>query len=231
MSGVGVALSRPDRGVSLGRLGALWGLGFSVALGTRLVQVETEPPGGGVIVGAAFAALYVTPFALVVYALRSGDTRFQIAVWTAAGVTGLALSFSSLTGMTLILLPAVGLLLAGAWLRRRHGQRHLSKRHLVLSIGLIGAAIASGFALISFPREACWALHRFGGGRVEWRQLPEGLAEIPAAPVGDSTVVEVRCRSTSSPVGAGVAIGVWLLAGTGAAAVRRIDAREEVAGT
>lgn len=148
MSGAGVALPRPDRGASLGRLGAIWGLAFSVALGARLIQVQTERPGGGVIAGLAFATLYVTPFALAAYALRSGDPRFQIAVWAAAGVIGLALSFSSLAGVTLFLLPAAGLLLAGAWLRHRGEPRHLSMRHLVLCIGLIGAAVASGFALL-----------------------------------------------------------------------------------
>lgn len=181
MSGAGVTLPRLDRGASLGRLGAIWGLAFSVALGARLIQVQSERPGIEVVVGVAFAALYVTPFALALYAARSGDPRFQIAVWTAAGVAGLALALSSLAGLTLVLLPASGLLLVGAWLRHPKERRYLSMRHVVLSMGLIGAAVASGFALIG----------------------------------------------SFSPRGAGLALGVWLLAGTGAVAVRRIDARKE----
>ena len=198
---------REPRARRLALGGALWGVAASMVLGGFLFAGE-EPRTGETLTGdAAQLFLYLAPFILSLLALRLEEPACRAGLWGGCGLLALIASFTSFSGVTLLLLPAGVLLLVAAG-RLRASVLSTSR---AIAIGLAVATVLTGIgaALALFVREdpRCWT--RTGTGA--WNPAPV-RGDFDLVLEGEAT--EGVCKSDVATAGeAGLSAGIWVGAG------------------
>ena len=200
-------------GGSWGTLSALFLVGMRVA-NTEPPQFRAEWPG---IV--AFLALYLTPFALSLLALR-WQKAARAGVWLAAGIVALLASRTALSGVSLVFVPAAPFLVIAAvitFIRARHKPALTGGLALILLLAVIAAGM---LVLISTPGQGrCWQLVNSSDGPARWERTPYSQQHTIEA---DSPVVTVTCTSDIiTPLEGAAALGLLAAGSAGAIYLER----------
>ncbi len=162
-----------------GRRAAIIGglLGLIPALGLGILRVVNDEPfqfkeqlAGDVV----FALILVSPFLLALVAAKISNPAARGALLLALGILSLVAVFSTLSGVTVVLLPACIALFIAAVRSLKGAGGQMVWAPLFLIPGLLGAA-AIGFGFfalfgIQADEPRCWSLTEVEG-REEWKTL------------------------------------------------------------
>lgn len=129
-------------------IGGIVGLLPSLVLGTLLFVNQEPGESESQIFGkTVFAIFYVSPYLMALMLSRTRDPATRGALVLTVALLSMGASFTSVAGITFILLPATFILLVGAARSLRHsGQRILPLAGLFFA-GLMGA-VAIGFSFV-----------------------------------------------------------------------------------
>ncbi len=197
----------PARPLAFGTLGAVLGLGGALVI-TAVAVVALGPEAPSERLGfLGLAAVFAGPFALALFA-RSRSGWLRAGVWVGAGILGLGMSFTSMTGVTLLLVPAALLLMFAGIREWKEGAGRL--RPVLPMLAVVGIAAISFLAMFLLPTPGCWELHR-AGTTMWWVNQPArpSIELRPGEELG-------RCSSdTVTLPEAGLSAGVWVLGASG----------------
>ena len=179
---------QPGQGSAL--YGGMWGLAVAVVLGV-LRALNSDPPvlQTEAFGTAVFTLVYAAPYLLAIAASRVSDRGTRGSLLLPLALVSLVATFSAFSGVTLLLLPATLMMLAGSVLSLNRSGRWA--RNLGISLlGLIGAAaiVLSFFALFILGDDdrRCWALTEVEGGGQRWvsfePQGPPGTLRLTSGP-------------------------------------------------
>jgi hypothetical protein len=229
----------------LALLGSAWGLACALYIAQfRFRSDQANEPLSGGLANTAFAAAYVGPFALALLA-QALPPAYRAAVWAAVALLALALSVSAFSGVTLLLVPAVPVLLLAALIAALAGPRVSGIAARASKLPWWGAPLAAagvialGVAAWSLPvlgeESRCGPLVRGADGRTTWQptqrgptveRLPGGGGQASAS--GSVTVdaanrgqVGFSCGGWTPPYKSAVSLALWTVPVAGLLAVRR----------
>ena len=129
-------------------------IGLIPALGLSILRTVNHPSGWELLPGnTVFGLIYISPYLVAIYASRPQSISAQAPLLLAAATLSFIASFSALSGVSIVLLPAT-VLLAIAAIRTSRASDSSSIRKVVSSLGTIvaDALIVSSF-LALFLRE------------------------------------------------------------------------------
>ena len=129
-------------------------IGLIPALGLSILRTVNHPSGWELLPGnTVFGLIYISPYLVAIYASRLQSISAQAPLLLAAATLSFIASFSALSGVSIVLLPAT-VLLAIAAIRTSRASDSSSIRKVVSSLGTIvaDALIVSSF-LALFLRE------------------------------------------------------------------------------
>lgn len=198
-------------GRSLALAGGLWGAASAIFLGGLRFALGDEPRTGEEIPGdIAFLLVYLMPFGLSLVALRLNSPVPQVAIWLAGAILGILASLSSFSGVTLILLPAVFLLLLAAWRTSRSPEFRMAWPIFAVVSGVVVVGILSFLLLFTQEDSRCWVLVRSGGQEV-WEERPYSNT----ISLGPNDLGSTCTSNIISPTEAVLSLGVWGIAALG----------------
>ena len=137
-------------GTDSARGGAQVGLGMALVYAAILVLTQATREETGVVVGIAFAVCYIAPFAFALLAIPIPDVNRRLAVLVAVTAMSLLLAFTSLAGVTLLLLIPTGMLWLGVWRTHRESRCRPRVLPVATSAVLVAAGVASPVLLFRF---------------------------------------------------------------------------------
>ena len=136
--------------------------------------LNSEPPQAAAQVAGhiAFTLVYASPYLLALMASRARDPGVRGGLLAALGLLSLVASFSSLSLVTVVLLPATFVLWFAAGRSLAASDRPLLTSVPAAAVGLLMAAtVGFGFfALfgIQDPEARCWVLYQGADGQPRW---------------------------------------------------------------
>ena len=185
--------SAAGRGAGAAVAGAVAGLVPAIALGGLRFLLAEEPEYAEQIAGnAAFALVYASPYLLTLMASREKRPAVRGGLLAALGMLSLAASFSSMSLVTIVLLPTTFVILFAAARSLTASVRPLA---VTLASAIAGLAVAatvglSFFALfgIQDPEARCWVSTQGADGQSVWESRPNtgGPGTLGAGPLRGS---------------------------------------------
>ena len=179
------------RGRNITLIGGIVGLVAALGLGS-LRFINSEPPEmrAQVFGNLVFALVYATPYLIAIGLSRLRHPGTRGALLLPVALLSFVASFSTFSGVTVLLLPATVLLFVGALRSLLGSDQRLLQTIGRMSLGIVGVAfvVVSFLALMAFsPDESrCWNLVSQPGGQAEWQAVkPQGTSnslEISAGP-------------------------------------------------
>ena len=164
-----------------------------------------------------FAIIFASPYILAVYAWTLSTNRARAPLLLSAAVLSFIFSFSALSGVTLLLLPAAMVLGIAAFLTfRASGFGLIRKGLLFLPAIASGLIIVTAFlALYRSDDARCWRFWEYADGGAVWSGVPvpaggadgpHTLTPLPEGAVGGG----VNCTSDIiTPFEALAGLGIW----------------------
>lgn len=165
------------RGTRAAVVGAAAGLVPAIVIGSLRFLLADEPQYAEQLAGnAAFVLVYASPYLLTLIASRERRPAVRGGLLAALGMLSFAASFSSMSMVTIALLPATFVILFAAARSLTASVRPLATILLAVTAGLAVAATVglSFFALfgVQDPEVRCWVLTRGADGQSVWESRP-----------------------------------------------------------
>ena len=175
--GTGETGSTAGRGTRAAVVGAVAGLVPAIVIGSLRFLLADEPQHAEQLGGnAAFVLVYASPYLLTLIASREQSPAVRGGLLAALGILSFAASFSSMSLVTIALLPATFVIWFAAARSLTASVRPLAATLLAAIAGLAVAATVglSFFALfgIQDPEVRCWVLTRDADGQSVWESRP-----------------------------------------------------------
>ena len=185
----------------LAMVGAFLGLAPAAVLGVVRAANASDPLSAeALLADAVFTLIYLTPYLVAIYAWRTKRATARAVLLLAATIASLVETFSAISGISLVLLPATIVLLIATILAFRGTGGGVAWK-AAFALGAIGAAafIVASFMVLFLRDDArCWQLTRYDDGRTEWQSiavpLPGAGISVDPAPE-NATIREARCSS------------------------------------
>lgn len=205
-------------------IGGVIGLASALGLGSfRFINSEPPQWRAQIFGNLVFASIYATPYLITILLSRVRDSETRGALLLPLALLSLVASFSTFSGVTLVLLPATIMLFIGATQSLRTASRTPLRTLGLSCIGLISvAAIAfSFFALFVLDEDEprCWALKITDSGVEQWQSIERQGGPNTMIMYGDHQTRRTLCTSdiiTNQEAGLAIgmlAAGVVVLAG------------------
>jgi hypothetical protein len=233
---------------ALALVGNAWGMACALYIAQFRFRSDqpSEPLSGG-LANTAFAAAYVGPFVVALLA-QALPPAYRAAAWFAVALLALALSVSAFSGVTLLIVPAVPVLLLAALITALAGpsgaarptDARRSSRLPVWGAPLVAAGVvALGVAAWSLPvlgeESRCGPLIRSADGRTTWQPTQPGPAvqRLPGgggqASAGGSVTIDAAnrgqvgfsCGGWTPPYKSVLSLALWIVPVAALLAVRR----------
>ena len=169
--------STAGRGTRAAVVGAVSGLVPAIVIGSLRFLLADEPQYAEQLAGnAVFVLVYASPYLLTLIASREQRPAVRGGLLATLGILSFAASFSSLSLVTIALLPATFVIWFAAARSLTASVRPLATTLLAAIAGLVVAATVglSFFALfgIQDPEVRCWVLTRGADGQSFWESRP-----------------------------------------------------------
>lgn len=168
------------RGTHAAKVGGILGIVPAAALGVLGFALSEEPETFPQLTGhIAFTLVYLAPYALVLIAGSASNPGVRGGLLLALGLLSLAGSFTSLSAVTLVFLPAT-LVIWVAAVRSLSAARPLPTAALPALTGLaagllIAATVGFSFYSLLLVQDAeprCWSQTRGPDGQSRWESRP-----------------------------------------------------------
>ncbi len=164
-----------------------------------------------------FAIIFASPYIVAVCAWKLNTDRARAPLLLSAAVLSLTVSFSALSGVTLLLLPATIVLGIAAFQTFKAPGLGLTRKGLLVLLAIASSLtiVAAFLALYTGDDARCWRFLEYADGRTVWSSIsvPAGGADGPHTlpPLSEGAVGSgVNCTSdiiTSSEALFG--LGIW----------------------
>ena len=216
------------RGIGAARIGAIAGLVPAIGLGVLRV-LNLEPPEAiEQLAGTlALVLVYGSPYVLTLMACRVPDSATRGGLLVSLGLLSLVASFSSLSLVTVALLPATALIWLGAVRSLSCSGRPLHAALPMATVGLfIAGLVGFGFfalLLMQDPESRCWVLAADESGQYHWESRPNvgGPGELSSGNLGwgvrrSSCTSDVITNAEAAMASVSVAVALlfmWMLCG------------------
>ena len=163
----------------------------AVGLGSLPFLLAEGPESAAQIAGnIAFSLVYASPYLLALIASRARDPGVRGGLLAAVGLLSLAASFSSMSLVTVVFLPATFVIWFAAARSIAASGRPLATSVPAAAAGLlIAAAVGLGFFITVFgiqdAEARCWALYQGSDGQTRWESRPNvgGPGTLNAGPL------------------------------------------------
>ena len=191
MTAIGNTSAIEGRGTRAAVLGTVIGLVPAIVLGSLPFLLAEEPVVREQLAGnAVFALVYTSPYLLTLMASMERRPGVRGGLLTAFGILSLAACFSSMSLVSMALLPATFVIFFAAARSLAVSVRPLATTLLALLAGLLVAAAVglSFFALffgIEDPEARCWVLTTGTDGQPVWESRPNtgGAGSLGVGPL------------------------------------------------
>ena len=164
------------RGRNITLMGGIVGLAAALGLGS-LRFINSEPPEmrAQVFGNLVFALVYATPYLIAIGLSRVHHPGTRGALLMPVALLSFVASFSTFSGVTVLLLPATVLLFVSALRSLLGSAQRLLRTIGRMSLGMVGVVfvVISFLVLLVFsPDESrCWNLVAQPGGQAEWQAV------------------------------------------------------------
>ena len=165
------------RGTRAALIGAVVGLVPAVGLGSlRVLNGEAPAVAAQVAGNIAFTLVYASPYLLALMASRARDPGVRGGLLAALGLLSLVASFSSMSLVTVVLLPATFVLWFAAGRSLVASGRPMATSVPAAVVGLLLAAtVGLGFFTlwgVQDDEARCWVLYEGSDGQTRWESRP-----------------------------------------------------------
>ena len=165
------------RGQRAGVVAGVLGLVPAVGLGSlRFVLAEEPEAQAQVAGGVAFSLAYMSPYLVTIAISRTHDPAVRGALLLALGLLSMVASFSSLAGVTVVLLPATVAIFVASVKSLRVADHAVGRAAPTFLAGLVGVAVIglSFYAMLGLQADEarCWALTQGSDGQEAWLAQP-----------------------------------------------------------
>ena len=189
---MGATSSPVGRGTRAAVVGAVLGLVPAMVIGSLRFLLAEEPERAEQLASnTVFALVYASPYLLTIIASKERRPGVRGGLLAAFGILSFLASFSSLAGVTIVLLPATFIIWFAAARSLTASVRPLATTLLAAIAGLAVAATVglSFFALygIQDPDVRCWVLSHGADGQSIWESRPNvgGPGRLNPGPLSD----------------------------------------------
>ena len=220
--------TRPTRGARAAAIGAVLGLVPAAGLGFLVFFNSDGPPGTGIVGALSLALVYASPYVVVLMISRVRSASARGGLLAPIGVLSLAASFSSMSLVTVVFLPATFFILLASARSLTAAARPLITI-LPAAVGgvIVAAAIVSGFfALLLFQddQDRCWVLLRDLNGHLRWESVPNvaGPGGLSPGPISGPSIRSICTSDIITPTEAAMSAGLVVSALLGALLLSRL---------
>ena len=176
--GTGDTGSTAGRGTRAAVVGAVAGLVPAIVIGSLRFILADEPQHAEQLAGnAVFVLVYASPYLLTLMASQEKRPAVRGGLLAALGILSFAASFSSMSLVTIALLPATFVIWFAAARSLTAAVRPLAMTLLAAIAGLaVAATVGLSFFVLVFgiqdPEVRCWVLTRGADGQSVWESRP-----------------------------------------------------------
>ena len=181
------------RGQRAAVVAGLLGLVPAASLGALRFVLGEQPVVQAQVAGSlAFSLVYMSPYLVTLAVSRAHHPAMRGALLLALGLLSMVASFSSLAGVTVVLLPATVAIFVASVKSIRVADHAVGRGAPSLLAGLVGVAVIglSFYALFGLQADEarCWALTRGANGQETWHATPNlgGPNELALSATGPS---------------------------------------------
>ena len=175
------------RGTRAAVVGAVMGLVPAMVLGSlRFLLADGPERIEGIVGNIVFGLVYASPYLLTLIVSREKSPAVRGGLLVALGLLSFVASFSSLSLVTIVLLPATFVIWFAAVRSLTVSVRPLATTALATLAGLVFAAtVGFGFFVlfgIEEDQARCWVLFQGPDGRYEWESRPNVGGPVGLSP-------------------------------------------------
>ena len=217
----------PSRGARAAGIGAVLGLVPATGLGLLRFFGADGPPGVEVVGALSLGLVYASPYlaALMFSKVRSASARGGLLA--PIGLLSLAASFSSMSLVTVVFLPATFFIWLAAARSLTASASPLPILPAAAGGAVVAAAIVSGFfalLLIQEDEDRCWVLLQDLNGHRRWESVPNvaGPGGLSPGPISGPSVRSLCTSDVITTTEAAMSIGLLALALLGTLLLSRL---------
>ena len=224
------------RGARAASVGAALGLVPATGLGFFRFLGSDGPPGTGIVGALSLAMVYASPYLVVLMASRIRRPGARGGLLAPVGLLSLVASFSSLSLVTVVFLPAtLFILLASARSLTAAARPLITILPAAVGGVIVAAAIVSGFfALLLFQddQDRCWVLLRDLNGHLRWESVPNvaGPGGLSPGPISGPSIRSICTSDIITPTEAAMSAGLVVSALLGALLLSRLRWPDSLSG-
>ena len=222
--------TRASRGARAGAIGAALGLVPAAGLGLLSFFNSDGPPALKLLAALPLALVYASPYLVVLMACRIRSPGARGGLLAPIGLLSLVASFSSMSLVTVVFLPAtVFIWVAAARSLAASAARPLAAVLPAAAGGtIVAAAIVSGFFTLLLLQEdetQCWVLASDQDGQLRWAERPNigGPGRLSIGLIEDLSIIRSFCTSdVITLTEAAMSIGILAVALLGGGLLSRL---------
>ena len=218
----------PSRGARAAVVGAALGLAPAAALGFLRFFLSEGPPGSQIVGTLSLALVYASPYLVVLMASRVRSPGARGGLLAPIGLLSLVASFSTMSLVTVALLPATLFIWLASARSIASAARPLATI-LPAAIGgtIVAAAIVTGFLALLVLQEdetGCWVLSSDHDGRLRWEAHPNVGAPgtLSLGPIEGPSIRSYCTSDVITPTEAAMSIGILAAALLGTMLLSRL---------
>ncbi len=210
--------TRESRGSRVAAIGAVLGLVPAAGLGLLSFLNSDGPPGAEVVGALSLALVYASPYVVVLVISRVRNAGARGGLLAPIGLLSLVASFSSMSIVTVVFLPATCFIWLAVARSLAATTRPLPTILLAAAGGaVVAAAIVSGFfalLLVQEDEDRCWVLQQDSNGHRRWESVPNvaGPGGLSPGPISGPSVRSICTSDVITTTEAAASAGILALA-------------------